>query len=90
MQSGGSCEKSGRDSCINAPSQRTACAGFLAVKNIPVLTQPPHSPKLASSDSWLFPTLKMDLKGTSSSIMEDIKSNATAELRKIANEAFRR
>jgi hypothetical protein len=31
----------------------------------------------------------MDLKGTRFTIMEDIKSNATAELRKIPKDAFR-
>jgi hypothetical protein len=32
----------------------------------------------------------MGLKGTRFATMEDIKSNATAELQKIAKEAFRR
>jgi hypothetical protein len=39
---------------------------------------------------WLFPTLQMGLKGKRFPTMEDIKSNATAELRKIPTEAFRR
>jgi transposase len=69
---------------------RTACEQFLAEKNIPVITQPPYSPDLAQSDFWLFSTLKMGLKGTRFATMEDIKSNATAELRKIPKEAFRR
>jgi transposase len=58
---------------------------FLAEKNILVITQPPYSPDLAPSDFLLFPALKMDLNGTRSSIIEDIKSNGTAELRKIPN-----
>jgi hypothetical protein len=37
---------------------------FLAEKSIPVITQPPYSPDLAPSDFWLFPSLKMGLKGT--------------------------
>jgi hypothetical protein len=41
-------------------------------------------------DFWLFPTLKMDLKVTGFATMEDIKSNATAELRRIPKEAFHR
>jgi histone-lysine N-methyltransferase SETMAR len=61
---------------------------FLAKKNLPVITQPPYSPDLALSDFWLFPTLKMGLKGTRFATMEDIKSNAMAELRKIPKEAF--
>ena len=46
---------------------------FLAEKNIPVITQPPYSPDLAPSDFWLFPTLKMGLKGTRFATVEDIE-----------------
>jgi len=63
---------------------------FLAEKIILVSTQPPYSPDLAPSDFWLFPTLKMGLKGARFATMEDIKSNATVELQKIPKEAFRR
>jgi hypothetical protein len=62
---------------------------FLAEKNIPVITQLPYSPDLAPSDFWLFPTLKMGLKGTRFTTMEDMKSNTTAEIRKIPQETFR-
>jgi transposase len=48
-------------------------------RNISVITQPPYSPDLAPSDFWLFPTLKMGLKGTHFATMEDIKLNVTAE-----------
>jgi hypothetical protein len=57
---------------------------------IPVITQPPYSPDLAPSDFWLFPTLKMGLKGTRFATMEDIKSNATTDLWEIPKEAFQR
>jgi hypothetical protein len=57
-------------------------------KNIPVITQPPLPPDLSSSGLWLFPSLKMDLKGTRFATMGDINSNATAELRKIPKEAL--
>jgi hypothetical protein len=63
---------------------------FLTKENNPVMTQPPYSPDLAPSDFWLFPTLKMVLQGTRFATMEDIKSNARAELRKIPKETFRR
>jgi len=63
---------------------------FLAEKSIPVITQPPYSPDLAPSNFWLFPTLKMGLKGTRFATMEDIKSNATAKLGRIPKEAFHR
>ena len=38
-----------------------------------VMTQPTHSPDLAPSDFWLFPSLKMDLKGPGFATMEDIE-----------------
>jgi hypothetical protein len=43
---------------------------------------------LAPSDFWMFPTLKMGLKGTCFANMEYIKSNVTAELWKIPKETF--
>jgi hypothetical protein len=62
---------------------------FLFEKNIHGFTQSPCSPDLAPSDFWLFPTLKMGLKGTRFATTEDIKSNVKAELLKISKEAFR-
>jgi hypothetical protein len=56
---------------------------FISEKIIPLIIQPPYFPDLAPSDFWLFPTLKLDLKGTRFVTTEDIKPNATAELRKI-------
>jgi hypothetical protein len=63
---------------------------FLSEKIIPVITQAPYSPDLAPSDFWKFLTLKMGLEGTRFATIEDIKSNATAGLRKIPKEAFLR
>jgi hypothetical protein len=60
---------------------------FLSEKSIPVITRPPYSPDLAPSDFWLFPTLKMGLKGTRFATMEDIEWNATTELQKIPKDA---
>jgi hypothetical protein len=48
---------------VSAPSHSACC----------VITQPPYSPDLAPSDFWLFPTLKMGLKGTHFATMEAIK-----------------
>jgi len=75
---------------IQKPLSLLGVQQFLVEESIPIITQPPYSPDLAPSDFWLFPTLKMGLKGTRFVSMEDIKSNATAELRKIPEEAFRR
>jgi hypothetical protein len=55
--------------CSFAPS--VVVQQFLAEKSIPVITQPPYSPDLAPGDFWLFPTLKMGLKGTRFATMED-------------------
>jgi transposase len=61
---------------------------FVAEENIAVYTQPPHSPDLAPSYFSVLATLKMDLKGTLFAVTEDIKFNATAELRTIPKEPF--
>jgi len=64
----------------NAPSHTSLVVQqFLSEESITVITQPPYSPDLAPSDFWLFPTLKMGLKGTRFATMEDIEWNATAE-----------
>jgi hypothetical protein len=54
---------------------------FLAQNNIPIVPHPPYSPDLAPSDFWLFPTLKMGLRGRRFATVEDIKENADARLR---------
>jgi transposase len=75
----------------NAPSHTSLVVQqFLTEENIGVITQPPYSQDLAPSEFWLSPTLKMGLKGTHFATMEDIKSNAMAELWKIPKEAFHR
>ncbi|PNF43836.1 hypothetical protein B7P43_G06040 [Cryptotermes secundus] len=37
---------------------------FVAKHNIPVVRQAPYSPDMTPCDFWLFPKLKMPLKGT--------------------------
>jgi hypothetical protein len=73
----------------NAPSHTSLVQQFLTEKSIHVITQPPYSPELTPSDFWLFPTVEMGLKGMHFATMEDIKSNALAELWMIPNETFR-
>ena len=79
-----------RDADTTLPSTCRTVSSELNRASILNITQPPYSPDLAPSDFWLFPTLKMDLKGTRFVTMEDMKWNATAELQKIPKEAFRR
>jgi hypothetical protein len=54
------------------------------------ISQPPLSHDLAPSDVWLFPALKMGLKGKRFATAEDTKFNEKGELQKIKKEAFLR
>jgi len=53
---------------------------FLAKHNTPVLRQAPYSPDMAPCDFWLFPQLKMRLKGIRFQSREVIMMNATAKV----------
>jgi hypothetical protein len=61
---------------------------LLGTNNIPIVPHPPYSPDLAPSDLWLFPTLKMGLRGRRFPTLEDVKENADASLRAIRQEDF--
>ena len=61
---------------------------FLAKKRIPTLHHPPYSPDLAPCDFWLFPRLKIVLKGTHFTSVEEIKATVTRLLRDIKEEDF--
>ena len=63
---------------------------FLAKHNIPLIRQAPYSPDMAPCDFWLFPKLKMPLKGARFESREDIMRNATAQLYVIPQEAFQK
>ena len=63
---------------------------FLAEHGIVQVQQPPHSPDLAPCDFFLFPKLKIHLKGKRFEDVEDIKRNTTAQLFTISREEFRR
>ena len=63
---------------------------FLAKHKIPLIRQAPYSPDMAPCDFWLFPKLKMPLKGTQFESREDIMRNATAQLYMIPQEAFQK
>jgi hypothetical protein len=62
----------------------------LAKHNIPLIRQAPYSPDMAPCDFWLFPKLKMPLKGALFESREDIMRNATAQLDMIPQEAFQK
>ena len=70
-----------------APAHTTlSIQEFLAKKNIPVLPHPPYSPDLAPCDFYLFPKLKLKLKGHHFGMMENIQK--TDELHTLMENDF--
>ena len=68
----------------NAPAHSSNLVQqFLAKHKIVQLRQPPYSP-----DFWMFPKLKIALKGKRFDDIETIQSNATRELKAILKSAF--
>ena len=75
----------------NAPAHSShLIQGYLAKPNIPLIRQATYSPDMDPCDFWLFPELKMPLKGTQFKSKEDIMRNATAQLDMIPQEAFQK
>jgi transposase len=75
----------------NAPAHSShLIQSFLAKHGIPVVRQAPYSPDMAPCDFWLFPKLKMPLKGSRFDSCEDIMWNAMKELRSLPEEAFQK
>ena len=75
----------------NAPAHSSQLIQtFLAKHNIPVVRQAPYSPDMAPCDYWLFPHLKMQLKGTRFESQDDIIQNMMAKLYSIRKEAFQK
>jgi hypothetical protein len=60
---------------------------FLANHGIPVVQQPPYSPDMTPCDFWLFPKLKMTLKGEG---FDTIKENMTKHLNSIRKDSFKK
>lgn len=63
---------------------------FLTEHNIPVVCQAPYSPDMAACDFWLFPKMKMLLKGTRFESREDIMQNAMERLLTIPKTVFQK
>ena len=64
----------------NAPAHSSNLVQhFLAKYKIIQLRQPPYSPDRALCDFWMFPKLKMALKGKRFDDIEMIQSNATRQ-----------
>jgi len=61
---------------------------FLSNKNITVCPHPPYSPDLAPCDFWLFPKVKMTMKGKRFESIQDIEAATTAQLKTLTKEDF--
>lgn len=61
---------------------------FLTKNSTNTIEQPPYSPDMAPSDFFLFPKLKLPLRGTRFQSIEDIKQNSLQELKLIPKNAF--
>jgi len=73
----------------NAPSHNAAIIKkFLSNRKVAVLHHPPYSPDLAPADYFLFPKLKLSLKGRNFQTVEDIQCTVTRELNNIAKTPF--
>ena len=53
-----------------------------------IIKQPPYSPNMAPADFFLFPKLKLLLRGTRFQSIEDIKENSWGELKSIPENEF--
>jgi histone-lysine N-methyltransferase SETMAR len=74
----------------NAPAHiALSIQEFLVKKKIPVVPHPPYSPDLAPCDFFLFPRIKMKLKGRRFDD-DTIKMNTTRELNVLSHEDFQR
>ncbi|CAK9811861.1 Mariner Mos1 transposase [Anthophora quadrimaculata] len=73
----------------NAPSHRARTVlDYLTKHQINTIEQPPYSPDLAPCDFFLFPKLKLPLRGKRFDTLEAIKENATKELKAIPSSAY--
>jgi hypothetical protein len=63
---------------------------FLAKLGIPVLSHPPYSPDLVPAYFFLFPELKIAMKGASFEAVSSIQQTVMRELKVIREEVFSR
>jgi hypothetical protein len=76
----------------NAPANKAASVcQFFNPKNVTTLYHPPpppYSPDLSPPDDFLFPKLKMKLKGLHFADVAEIQEAVTDELKKVQKEEF--
>ncbi len=78
-----------------APSHKAIIGGikvneFLTKHSTNTIQQPPYSPDMAPADFFLFPKLKLPLRGTRFQSIEDVKENSRRELNSILEAAFKK
>jgi len=61
---------------------------FLSHKNFAVSPHPPYLPDLAPCNFWLFPNVKMTMKGKRFELIQDIKAATTMQLKTLTKEDF--
>jgi len=61
---------------------------FLSNENITMCPHPPYSPDLAPCYFWLFPKVKMTMKGKHLELIQDIEAATTAQLKTLTKEDF--
>jgi len=75
----------------NAPCYTTiSVVEFLPKKAIPVVPQPPYYPDLSTCDFFLFPKLKLHLKGRHFGTVENIEKAVTDQLKVIPVSDYQR
>ena len=73
----------------NAPAHSAAkIQQFLTQKQVATLNHPPYSPDLSPPDYFLFPKVKLQLKGARFDTIEEIQKAVTNQLNKIRAEDF--
>jgi transposase len=73
----------------NAPIHKAASVcQFFNQKNVTTLYHNPYSPDLSPPDHFLFPKLKMKLKGLQFADVVEIQAAVTDELKKVKKEEF--
>lgn len=73
----------------NAPAHSSNLVQqYLSKHGVAQLRQPPYSPDIAPCDFWLFPRLKMPLKGHRFDDKETVETNATHALKAIPKTDF--
>ena len=75
----------------NAPAHSSLLVrNFLAKHKTVIMPQPPYSPDMAPCDFFLFPKLKMPMKGKRFDTIDELKKKSVEELKAIPINAFKK